>query len=90
MSRKSERDIATTTNLVLSFPQHLLLANIVKSQGFSDACNQSALESKKCKWNVIYLRLREVSGESGVIKRKKNHLMNQFQICPVVGELVHP
>jgi hypothetical protein len=71
MSQKFGQDIAAKTNLVLGFPQHLLLANIVQSQGLSDACNQSALESKKCEWNVIYLRLCEVSGESGVIKRKK-------------------
>jgi hypothetical protein len=88
MSQEFERDTTATANLVLGFAQHLLLANVIKSQGLSNACNQSALESKKCKWNVIYLRLHEVSGDSGAIERI--YLVNQFQVCAIVGELVDP
>ena len=41
------------TDLVLSFAQHLFLANIIDSQSLPYTCNQSALESKKRNRNVI-------------------------------------
>ena len=41
------------TNLVLGFAQHFFLADVKDPQGFSHACDQSTLESKKRDGNVI-------------------------------------
>jgi hypothetical protein len=43
----------TTTNLVLDFAQHFFLANIVDPQGLPHTRNQTPLERKKRKGNVI-------------------------------------
>jgi hypothetical protein len=44
---------STTTNLVLDFAQHFFLANIVDPQGLPHTRNQTPLERKKRKRNVI-------------------------------------
>jgi hypothetical protein len=43
----------TTTNLVLDFAQHFFLANIVDPQGLPYTRDQTPLERKKGKGNVI-------------------------------------
>ena len=53
------------THLILGFPQHFLFADIINSQGFPNTRNQSSLEGEKCQWNVIDLRLHEVSKRAG-------------------------
>jgi hypothetical protein len=45
--------MASTTDFVLDFAQHFFLANIIDPQGFPHTCNQTALECKERKGNVI-------------------------------------
>lgn len=57
------KGLCYTTDLVLGFSQHFFLTNIIDPQGFPHSCNQTTLESKKRKRNVIYFRLRDVSSQ---------------------------
>jgi len=77
------------THLVLGFPQHFLFADIIDSQCFPNTRNQSPLEGKECQWNVIDLRLHEVSKRVRATC-KSIYLVDQFKVCSVISELVHP
>ncbi len=72
------------THLVLGFSQHFLFADIVDSQGIPDTCDQSPLEGKKCQWDVIDLRLHEVS------KRESGDLRVDIPYEPAQDLLRHP